>query len=97
MSIQTIMLIMLGLGFVLGVLAQTLCRYAAQYADEIGRQRRAAMRAHPAGGRGELHVGSIHHPRRRDPRDEVFDQFAMPAQRAGDELPPGWALPWSDK
>ena len=93
MSIHTIMLIMLGLGFVLGVLAQTLCRYAAQYADEIGRQRRAAMRAHPAGGRGELHVGSMHHPRARDPRDEVFDQFAVPAQReASDELPFDWRL-----
>lgn len=73
MSIQAIMLIMLVLGWVLGVLTYQLCRFAAEYADEIGRQRRAAMRAHPAGGRGELHVGTIHVPRSRTPRDEVYD------------------------
>ena len=87
MSIQTIMLIMVSLGFILGVLACQLVHYAGEYVDRIHRERTAAKRLHPAGGRGNLHVGTIHVPRSRQPRDEVFDQ------EASDELPPGWSLP----
>jgi hypothetical protein len=85
MSIHTMLVIMLALGWVLGILTVLLVRYAEDYARSVLLSRQRAMRAHPAGGRGNLHVGTIHVPRSRG-RDEVFDQMA------GQELPPGWDL-----
>lgn len=82
MDIHTIFVIVLCLGFILGVLCTQLLRYAADYARSVSLSRERAMRAHPAGGVGNRHVGRIHVPRSRDPRDEVFDQMA--------EMPPGW-------
>lgn len=88
MSIHTMFVIMLALGWVLGILTVQLLRYAADYIRSVSLSRERAMRAHPAGGVGNLeprHVGRIHVPTSRG-RDEVFDQLA------GTELPPGWDL-----
>ena len=85
MSIHTMLVIMLALGWVLGILTVQLLRYAADYIRHISLTRERAMRAHPAGGVGNRHVGRIHVPASRG-RDQVFDQMA------GQELPPGWDL-----
>ena len=94
MSIQSIFLVVLVLGFILGVLCTQLLRYAADYARHISLRRERAMRAHPAGGRGNLHpaqvvagndplhVGRVHVPRSRErDTDSWWDKIY------GDDMP----------
>lgn len=107
MSIQSIFLVVLVLGFILGVLCTQLLRYAADYARHISLRRERAMRAHPAGGRGNLHVGTIHVPRSRERDtdswwDKIYgDDMPLPIEvprvpvprKPSNELPPGWEFP----
>lgn len=104
MSIQALFLIVLVLGFILGVLAQQLVSYAQDWIRHTSLARERAMRAHPAGGRGNLHVGTTHVPASRG-RDELLDRLDgyeewgiilgpqpedYPPVDDRTEMPPGW-------